>query len=107
MSRKYADLVYSGKWYSPVREALEAFMEKISEHATGSIRFVLYKGNIIVSGRKSPYSLYFRDLASFGKSAYDHADAAGFINLFGLSTGINAIVHKKIEKNKKFAVSNK
>jgi argininosuccinate synthase len=99
LSVQYANLVYAGKWHSPVRESLEAFMEKISEYSTGTVRLVLYKGNIIVTGRESAFSLYFKDLASFGKSSYNHEDAAGFINLFGLSTGIHAIVHKKIDKN--------
>ena len=95
----YADLVYSGKWFSPVREALEGFMERITGYVTGTVKLVLYKGNVIVSGRQSPYSLYFKDLASFGESAYDHHDAAGFINLYGLATGVTAIIHKGIEKD--------
>ena len=90
----YSNLVYAGKWYTTARESLEAFMEKTSEFVTGSIRIVLYKGNVLVTGRKSPYSLYLEDLASFGESDYDHNDAEGFINLFGLSTGVTAMVHK-------------
>ncbi len=96
---KYAELIYSGKWFSPIREALDSFMESIAEYISGTVKLVLYKGNIIVAGRQSPYSLYFKDLASFGESAYDHKDAAGFINLYGLSTGITAIIHKGIDKN--------
>jgi argininosuccinate synthase len=69
-------------------------MEKSHEYVTGSVRVVLYKGNTIVTGRKSDYSLYIEDLASFGESAYDHSDATGFINLYGLATGVASIVHK-------------
>ena len=96
---RYADLVYSGKWFSIVRESLEAFMVKIMEFVSGTMKLVLYKGNIIIAGRQSPYSLYLQDLASFGESTYDHGDAAGFINLYGLSTGVAAIVHKGIKKD--------
>lgn len=96
---QYSDLVYAGKWYTTVRESLEAFMEKACEFVTGSVRVVLYKGNVIIAGRKSPYSLYLEDLASFGESSYDHKDATGFINLYGLSTGVTAIVHKGIKEN--------
>jgi len=99
LSLQYANLVYSGKWFSTVRESLEAFMMRVSRYVTGSVRLVLYKGNITVSGRRSPYSLYFKDLASFGESAYDHRDAAGFINLYGLSTGVTALVHKGIDRD--------
>ena len=99
MAIRYSELVYSGKWFSLLREALDAFMERVSAFMTGTIRLVLYKGNIIVAGRKSPYSLYFKDLASFGASSYDHRDATGFINLFGLSTGVSAIVHRGIAED--------
>lgn len=94
LSLKYADLVYCGKWYTPVREAIDAYMDKAAEFTTGSVKLVLYKGNTIVTGRKSPYSIYIEDLASFGESAYDQSDATGFINLYGLSTGVTAMVHK-------------
>jgi argininosuccinate synthase len=97
MAMRYAELVYSGKWFTPLRESLESFMIKISEYTTGSVRLVLYKGNVIVAGRRSPYSLYLQDLASFGASSYDHGDATGFINLFGLATGVAAIVHRGIK----------
>ena len=96
MAMKYADLVYSGKWFTPLRRSMEAFMEKASEFVTGTVKLVLYKGNVIVGGRKSPYSLYMAELASFGETSYDHKDATGFINLFGLSTGVTSIVHNKI-----------
>jgi argininosuccinate synthase len=97
MAMRYAELVYSGKWFTPLRDSLEAFMIKISEYTTGTVRLVLYKGNVIVAGRRSPYSLYLQDLASFGVSSYDHGDATGFINLFGLATGVAAIVHRGIK----------
>ncbi len=96
MAMKYADLVYSGKWFTPLRRSIEAFMEKASEFVTGTVKLVLYKGNVIVGGRKSPYSLYMAELASFGETSYDHKDATGFINLFGLSTGVTSIVQNKI-----------
>jgi argininosuccinate synthase len=94
MALRYADIVYSGKWFAPFREAMDAYMIKASEYVTGSVRVMLYKGNTIITGRKSEYSLYIEDLASFGESAYDHSDATGFINLYGLSTGVASIVHK-------------
>jgi argininosuccinate synthase len=96
---RYSELVYAGKWFTTIRESIDAFMEKSAEYLTGSVTLVLYKGNIIVKGRKSPYSLYIKDLASFGESSYDQKDATGFINLFGLSTGVAAMVHKKIKKD--------
>ena len=93
MAQTYADLVYGGKWFTPLREALEAFMEKVSAFTTGTVRLVLYKGNIVIAGRKSPYSLYQKDLASFGATSYDHADASGFINLYGLPAMVASLVH--------------
>jgi len=98
MGIRYAEMVYSGKWFTPLREAMDAFMEKASEYVTGSVRLALYKGNIIVAGRRSAYSLYIQDLASFGASSYDHHDATGFINLYGLSTGVAAMVHKRVPR---------
>ncbi len=95
LALKYADIVYAGKWYTHFRESMEAYMATASEYVTGEVRLALYKGNVIVTGRRSPYSLYLEDLASFGESSYDHKDATGFINLYGLSTGVEAIVHKK------------
>ena len=95
VAQTYADLVYGGKWFTPLRESLEAFMEKVSEFTTGTVRLALYKGNIIIAGRKSPYSLYLKDLASFGASSYDHADATGFINLYGLPAMVASLVHGK------------
>jgi argininosuccinate synthase len=76
---------------------MDAYMKKASQYVTGSVRVGLYKGNTIISGRQSPYSLYIQDLASFGESSYDHQDATGFINLYGLATGVGSIVRKKME----------
>ena len=91
LAHRYAELVYAGKWFSDLRLALDAFMESISTHVTGSARLVLYKGNVIVSGRTSRNSLYSKEIASFGASDYDHADASGFINLYGLSTKLSSL----------------
>ena len=96
MALKYGELVYAGKWYTTFRESLDAFMEESSRYVSGSVRIVLYKGNILIAGRKSDYSLYIQDLASFGESSYDHKDATGFINLYGLATGVAAMVHKGV-----------
>ena len=95
VAQTYADLVYGGKWFTPLRESLEAFMEKVSEFTTGTVKLVLYKGNIVIAGRKSPYSLYLKDLASFGASSYDHSDATGFLNLYGLPAMVASLVHRK------------
>ncbi|MBN1523628.1 MAG: argininosuccinate synthase [Spirochaetales bacterium] len=95
LSATYADLVYKGKWFTTLRESLDAFMQKASEYVTGSVRLALYKGNCIVAGRKSPYSLYSEDLASFGASTYDHGDATGFIKLYSIPVEVSALMHKK------------
>jgi len=95
IAQTYSDLVYGGKWFTPLRESLEAFMERVSEFTTGTVRLALYKGNIIIAGRKSPYSLYLKDLASFGATSYDHGDATGFINLYGLPAMVTSLVHTK------------
>ncbi|MEX2443294.1 MAG: argininosuccinate synthase [Alkalispirochaeta sp.] len=94
LALRYAELVYAGKWFTHFRESLDSYMKTASQYVTGSVRVVLYKGNIIIAGRKSSYSLYIEDLASFGESSYDHADATGFINLYGLATGVQSIVHR-------------
>jgi len=93
VAQTYSELVYGGKWFTPLRESLEAFMERISAYTTGTVKLALYKGNLIIAGRKSPYSLYRKDLASFGATSYDHADATGFINLYGLPAMVDALVH--------------
>ena len=95
LSITYAELVYNGLWFSPLREALAAFVDKTQETVTGTVKLKLYKGNIIKAGLSSPYSLYDDDLCTFGESDYNHADAAGFINLFGLATKVDALMKKK------------
>jgi len=90
---RYAEIVYNGKWFSPLREALDAFVVITQKKVTGHVRLKLYKGNIIVIGRKSPYSLYREDYASFGQmDIYDQQDAKGFINLWGLPMKVDALL---------------
>jgi len=92
VAQRYAELVYYGLWFTPLREALDAFVDKIQEYVTGTVRLKLYKGNCIVVGRKSPYSLYREDFATFGQDdVYDQKDAEGFINLFGLPLKVKAL----------------
>jgi len=90
----YADLIYNGKWYSPLQEALTAFANKSNEHVTGSVKLKLYKGNIIPAGMSSPYSLYSENLVTFGESNYDQSLAKGFIDLWGLPTKVRAMLEK-------------
>ncbi len=93
LAPKYAELVYNGAWFTPLREALDAFVNKTQENITGTVRFKLYKGNIITAGRKSPYSLYREELATFGaEDVYNQKDAEGFINLFGLPLKVRSLV---------------
>ena len=89
----FADLIYNGKWFSPLREALTAFADKANEYVTGTVKLKLYKGNIIPAGMTSPYSLYSEDIATFNDSAfdYDQKDSAGFINLWGLPDTVQAL----------------
>ncbi|MGN0977737.1 MAG: argininosuccinate synthase, partial [Faecousia sp.] len=87
----YADLIYNGKWYSPLQEALTAFANKSNEYVTGTVKLKLYKGNIIPAGTTSPYSLYSENLVTFGESDYDQSQSAGFINLWGLPTKVQAL----------------
>jgi argininosuccinate synthase len=85
MAQRWADMLYEGRWWTPEREAIQAMSDVISKNVTGSARVKLYKGSATVMSRRSPVSLYRKDLASFGAAAtYDQADAAGFIRLFGL-----------------------
>ena len=91
LSVDYADLIYNGKWYSPLQEALTAFANESNKYVTGSVKLKLYKGNIIPAGLTSPYSLYSESLASFGESDYNQADSAGFIHLWGLPTTVQAL----------------
>lgn len=90
---KYAELVYNGLWYTRLHEALDAFVNVTQENVTGTVRLKLYKGNIIIAGRKSPFSLYREDYASFGEEdVYDQKDAEGFIQLFGLPVKVEALL---------------
>ena len=84
IATRYAELVYNGQWFAPLREAFDAFVNVLSERTTGSVTLKLFKGNAVVVGRKSPYSLYQQNLASFDMTGYDVTDSAGFIKLFGL-----------------------
>ena len=95
LSITFAELVYNGQWFTPLREALSAFVDKTQERVTGKVRLKLYKGNMINAGVWSPFSLYSEDLASFGESDYDQTDSAGFINLYGLPIKVQAIVDSK------------
>ncbi len=94
---KFAELVYDGKWYTPLREALSAMADVLDEPCTGEVRLKLYKGNISAAGARSPYSLYNEDIASFGDSheLYSHKDSEGFINLFGLPLKVRALMNQK------------
>jgi argininosuccinate synthase len=99
MANKFAQIVYEGKWFTPLREAVQAFVESTQEYVTGEVKFKLYKGNIIKAGTTSPYSLYSESLASFTTGdLYDHHDADGFITLFGLPLKVRAMKMNEIEK---------
>ena len=100
LAQKYADIVYNGQWYTPLREAIDAFVDKTQETVTGDVKLKLYKGNIINAGVTSPYTLYSEDFASFGEDdVYDQTDAKGFINLFGLPIKVKALLDA--ERNNK------
>ena len=94
----YAELVYNGQWFTPLREALAAFVDKTQETVTGTVRLKLYKGNMINAGVWSDYSLYSEEIATFGESDYNQADSAGFINLYGLPIKVKAMVDAKNKK---------
>ncbi len=101
MGNKMAQIVYEGKWFTPLREAVQAFVESTQQYVTGEVRFQLYKGNIIKAGTTSPYSLYSESLASFTTGdLYDHHDADGFITLFGLPLKVRAMKMAEVEKSK-------
>ena len=96
---KFADLVYNGQWFSPLRESLSAFVSKTQETVTGEVKLKLYKGNIVNAGMTSPYSLYSEEYATFGEDGvYNQKDAEGFINLFGLPTVVNSKMHSSINR---------
>ena len=101
VANKFAELVYDGLWYTPLREALSAFVDSTQETVTGEVKLMLYKGSIINAGSKSPYSLYNETIASFGDSQelYSHKDSEGFINLFGLPLKVRALMEQE-NKNK-------
>ena len=102
MGNKLAQVVYEGKWFTPLREAIQAFVESTQKYVTGEVKFRLYKGNIIKAGTTSPYSLYSESLASFTTGdLYDHHDADGFITLFGLPLKVRAMKMQEVEKNNK------
>ena len=101
MALKFAELVYNGNWYHPLREALSSFVTTTQENVTGTVRIKLYKGSAVAVGIKSPYSLYNEEFATFGEDAvYNQKDAAGFINLFGLPLTVRALMLESLEKNK-------
>ncbi len=99
---KFAELVYDGKWFTPLREALSAMVDSMERTVTGEVRMKLYKGQATPAGSKSKYSLYNEDIASFGDSheLYSHKDSEGFINLFGLPLKVRALMNKKNEEEK-------
>lgn len=100
IANKFADVVYEGKWFTPLREALQAFIESTQEYVTGKVKLKLYKGNIIKQGTTSPYSLYNESIASFTTGElYNHHDAEGFINLYGLSLKVRAMKMGEGKKN--------
>ena len=94
IAQKFGELVYNGQWFTPLREALSAFVDETQKTVTGDVKVKLYKGNVINAGITSPYTLYDENVASFGDDggAYNQADAAGFINLFGLSIKVKALL---------------
>ena len=102
MADKLAQIVYEGKWFTPLRQAVQAFVESTQEYVTGEVKFKLYKGNIIKAGTTSPYSLYSESLASFTTGdLYDHHDADGFITLFGLPLKVRAMKMAEVESARK------
>jgi argininosuccinate synthase len=99
LGSQFAQIVYEGKWFTPLREAIQAFVDVTQEYVTGEVKFRLYKGNIIKAGTTSPYSLYSESLASFTTGdMYDHNDASGFITLFGLPLKVRAMRMAELKK---------
>ena len=107
VANEYAELVYDGKWFSPLREALDGFVDETQKTVTGTVKLKLYKGNIISAGSTSPYSLYNEEFVTFGEDdVYNQTDAEGFINLFGLPLKMRALMlqhAKAVKKAKKEA----
>jgi argininosuccinate synthase len=94
IAARYAELVYYGQWYHPLRVALQAFIDQTQLHVSGAVKLKLYKGSVTVAGRTSPHSLYREDFATFGQeNVYDQSDAEGFIHLFGLPMKVNALLN--------------
>ncbi|MDR1703406.1 MAG: argininosuccinate synthase [Clostridiales bacterium] len=100
VAQKFADLVYNGLWYTPLREALSAFVDSTQKNVAGAVKLKLYKGNIIIAGITSPYSLYSEEIATFEEDAvYDQADSKGFINLYGLPVTVRAKMEARVKNN--------
>ncbi len=96
VSQKLSEVIYNGLWFSPIRDALQAFLQETQKTVTGVVRVKLFKGHAIVEGRKSPYSLYNEKLATYSTDdEFDHSAAVGFISLWGLSTKVNSKVNKE------------
>ncbi len=97
---KFAELVYNGLWFTPLREALSAFVDSTQQTVTGTVKLKLYKGNVIGAGVSSPYSLYMESISTFGdsKDLYSHMDSQGFINLFGLPSKVGALMRESLQK---------
>jgi len=107
VSQKYADLAYSGLWFTPLREALDGFIDVCEKRVTGKVRLKLYKGNITIASRTSPLSLYDERISTFGFSGelYSHADALGFMNLYGLPIAVEARMQERLKAERKKARS--
>ncbi|MCT8977975.1 argininosuccinate synthase [Clostridium sp. CX1] len=97
VAQKYGELVYDGLWFTPLKEALDAFVDSTQKNVTGSVKLKLYKGNVMIAGIDTPYALYDEHISSFGASSYSHKDAEGFINLFGLPLKIKAMMERSKE----------
>ena len=99
MALTFADIVYNGQWFTPLREALSAFVDQTQKTVTGDVKLKLYKGNIILAGITSPYTLYDEQVATFSQDeVYNQKDAEGFINLYGLPIKVKAMLDKQREK---------
>jgi argininosuccinate synthase len=104
VAQKYAEMVYYGRWFTPLKEALDAFVRSTQKNVTGTARIKLYKGKCTLVGRKSPYSLYREDYATFGvDNVYDQSDAEGFINLYGLPLKVRALLEQERRQGKGLA----
>jgi argininosuccinate synthase len=102
VSQKYASILYDGQWFTPLREALDAFVDSTQEMVTGTVKMKLYKGNCTIAGSKSMYSLYSEELATFSSDdVYNQKDSEGFINLFGLPLKVRALLNKKLKEEGK------